>query len=123
MRKVLLVICLLLSGVGMQAQDFVSRFLEVHQPDSNLTCITISPKMMKKIVNVDIGRNEKLIDVIADLNSMQMLTAQVDGEGYYNAAIELLDKNNKRFETFTVDTLHHAKSRVAMCKKDRKSVV
>ncbi len=118
MRGVMVALCIFLGVTLVQAQDFVSRFLEMHQPDSNLTCITISPKMMKKIVSSDAGKNEELLDMIAELRSMQLLKAQVGGESYYTAAVELLDKNNKRFETFAVDTHNDsANSRVAVCKK------
>lgn len=36
-----------ITSVAVSAQDFASRFLIKHKADSNLTCITISPKMME----------------------------------------------------------------------------
>ena len=65
-----MVILLLLGGaIGLRAQDFVSRFMDEHMPDSNLTCITISPKMMREIVRNDSGKSEELLEMIADLKS------------------------------------------------------
>ena len=45
-----------LLSVAVSAQDFASRFLTEHKADSNLTCITISPKMMEEIRETTTGK-------------------------------------------------------------------
>ncbi len=88
-----------LSLSGM-AQDFASRFLTEHQADTNLTCVTISPKMMEEILKSDAGKDEAVVDIISSLKSMQMLTSKVRGAEYYQEALKLVEKNPGRFEPF-----------------------
>ncbi len=117
MRIVIMILLVLAGFVKLNAQDFVSRFLDEHLPDSNLTCITISPKMMREIVRNDSGKSEELLEMIADLKSMQLLQSQVDGQRYYEAAIELIDKNNSRFEAFPAQAQPTVNSRMVVCRK------
>ena len=62
MKSVLLMCWMALLSVAVSAQDFASRFLTEHKADSNLTCITISPKMMEEHADADCqsGRAEVL---------------------------------------------------------------
>ena len=50
MKSVLLMCWMALLSVAVSAQDFASRFMAEHKADSNLTCVTISPKMMEEIM-------------------------------------------------------------------------
>ena len=65
-----------LLSVAVSAQDFASRFLTEHKADSNLTCITISPKMMEEIMKSDAEKDDEVLEIISNLKSMQMLTAK-----------------------------------------------
>lgn len=89
-----------LLSVAVTAQDFASRFLAEHNEDSNLTRVTISPKMMGEILKSDVERDEEILDMISDLKSMQMLTSDVKGEHYYDEALKVVGKNSDRFESF-----------------------
>ncbi|MEG1838721.1 MAG: DUF4252 domain-containing protein [Bacteroidaceae bacterium] len=90
-----------LLSVAISAQDFASRFLEERTDDTNLKCISISPKMMHEVLKIDVEKgNEDILDIISNLKSMQMLTANVEGKTYFEQAMDLLDKNNDRFEPF-----------------------
>ena len=80
------------------AQDFASRFLNEHKADTNLTCVTISPKMMEEILKSDTDRDDEVLDIISNLKSMQMLTAKVKGQNYYDEAIKIVEKSSGRFE-------------------------
>jgi len=100
MKRVLLILWISLISVSVCAQDFASRFLESHKPDTNLTCVTISPKMMEKVMDLDVENEDKLMDMISKLKSMQLLTTQVNGQKYYKEALGVLEKNSDRFEQF-----------------------
>ena len=50
-----------LLSVAVSAQDFASRFMAEHQADSNLTCVTISPKMMEEIMKSDAEKDKARI--------------------------------------------------------------
>ncbi len=102
MKRALLLCCMAWIAVSLSAQDFASRFMNEHQEDSNLTCITISPKMMEEIMNMnnEAERNDEILEIISNLKSMQMLTANVKGQKYYEDALEIVEKNSGRFEPF-----------------------
>lgn len=100
MKSVLLMCWMVLLSVAVSAQDFASRFLSEHKEDSNLTCVTISPKMMAEIMKSDSERDEEILDIISNLKSMQMLTSEVKGQSYYEEALKIVEKNTGRFEAF-----------------------
>ncbi len=100
MKSVLFILWMSLISVSVCAQDFASRFLESHKPDTNLNCVTISPNMMEKVMNLDVQNEDKMMDMISKLKSMQMLTTQVNGQKYYKEALSVLEKNSGRFVSF-----------------------
>lgn len=119
MRKgVLFIIAFLLKATIMQGQDFVNLFMDEHKSDSILKCITISPKMMKEILKSDQGKDEEMLDMIAELKSMQILRSDTLGQVYFNTATELITKEKDRFET--IMTLNHPSRHclVAIYKQD-----
>ena len=62
-----------LLSVAVSAQDFASRFLTEHKADSNLTCITISPKMMEEIMKSDAEKDDEVLEIISNLKSMILI--------------------------------------------------
>lgn len=100
MKSVLFICWMALFSVSAMAQDFTSRFLTEHKADTNLSCVTISPKMMEEIIKNDAEKDNKVLDIISNLKSMQMLTAKVNGSGYYNEALKIVEKNTGRFEPY-----------------------
>ena len=90
-----------ISTVALSAQDFATRFMASHKQDANVTCITISPTMMEKILKVDaVEKDDNMTDVISNLKSMQLLTSQVKVLHYYNDAMQIIEKNSDRFEPY-----------------------
>lgn len=87
-------------SVAVAAQDFASRFLAEHKADTNLTCITISPKMMEEIMKNDAEKDDEVLEIISNLKSMQMLTTRIKGQKYYEEALKIVEKNSGRFESF-----------------------
>ena len=100
MKSVLLMCWMALLSVAVSAQDFASRYLSEYESDSNLVCITISPKMMREIMKSDVERDDEVLEIISNLKSMQMLTSEVKGQKYYDAALKVVEKNPGRFEPF-----------------------
>lgn len=122
MKSVLLIAWMAWLAVSATAQDFASRFLIEHKADSNLTCVTISPKMMEEILKTDAGKDEAVVDIISSLKSMQMLTSQVEGKKYYEDALKLVEKNPGRFEPFLSfeDSLHDCR---IMVRKKNEAII
>lgn len=100
MKSVLLMCWMALLPLVVSAQDFASRFLNEHTADTNLTCVTISPKMMEEIMNSESEKEDEILDIISNLMSMQILTAEVEGQKYYDEALKIVEKNSGRFEPF-----------------------
>lgn len=109
-------------SVVVSAQDFASRFMEVHSLDTNLTCISISPKMMREIMKADIEKNDGILDIISNLKSMQMLTSGVEGQKYYKEALGIFKKNSNRFEPFLSLENNGENYRIMVRKKDKKII-
>ncbi len=97
MRSVLLLSGLFLATV-VAAQDFTSLFLKGQPSDSAFVHITIGPRMMEEILQVDSPADNELYCVIANLKSMRMLSAEAEGAVYYAQALEILDRYPKRFQ-------------------------
>ena len=100
MKSALFILWMSLISISVCAQDFTSRFLENHKPDTNLTCVTISPTMMQKVMKIDVEDEDVMMDMISKLKSMQMLTANVNGQKYYKEALGVLNKNANRFKPY-----------------------
>lgn len=101
MKRVLLTFWIILLVVTVSAQDFASRFMAEHKADVNLTCISISPRMMEEVLKVNVEEDgDKIMDIISNLKSMQMVTSEKDGAGYFKRALNILNKNSNRFESF-----------------------
>jgi len=100
MKRLILINTLSLLAMFVSAQDFASRFLAAHKSDTNLSCVTISPKMMEEILKNDEQKDEDVLQIIANLKSMQMLSSKVKGKYYYDDALKVMHKNSNRFEPF-----------------------
>lgn len=99
-----------IAATAQRSQDFASKFMSLCDDDSTVQCVTISPKMMEQLVSQTAGeeRNEAMLQAIAKLKSARIVSA---GEGYYDRAVELLQKNARRFELqreFSDDHVHGA---------------
>lgn len=99
-RIVLLWVMVACISSFLRAQDFVGRFMKHRMSDSNLECISISPKMIEEVLDVKADANNDLLDVISELKSVQILSANVEGKSYYREAENLLIENAGRFESF-----------------------
>jgi hypothetical protein len=99
--RVPLACCLfLLLPLISPAQDFTSIFLEENGADSTLIRVTISPKMMEEILKSDTGKDEDILEIISSLKSMQALSSDTNGEGYFRKARKVVEDHSERFEPY-----------------------
>lgn len=88
-------------SVSLPAQDFTSLFLGEHGADSVFTHVTVSPKMMGEILkDDDTEKNKDILEIIANLKSMQVLSVAEQSDMYYESALKIVENNPKRFEYF-----------------------
>lgn len=100
MRTYLLTCCIIMSSITLSAQDFTSLFLEECKTDTLFTKVTISPKMMGEILKIETDKDEDMLEVIASLKSMQILSADNKAGEYYQKALQVLVDNPRRFKTY-----------------------
>lgn len=93
-------VCFCIISVALCAQDFATRFMQNHKNDDNLKCVTISPKMMEKVMNVNVD-DEGMKKMLSDIKSMQMISSVNYVRRYYKEAIALAKKNADRFSLYT----------------------
>jgi hypothetical protein len=123
MKSVLLTLLMTVFSVTAMAQDFATRFMAEHKEDANLTCITISPTMMKQILKVDaVEKDEKMADVISNLKSMQLITAKVKSLHYFQQAMKIADKNSNRFDPYLASKDRFGESKV-MVRRHKGTIV
>jgi hypothetical protein len=105
------------AGYAQRSQDFASRFVKIHQADTTIQCVTVSPKMMEQIAkSQDESRNAAIRQAIGKLKSARIVTAS---NCYYDSAEELLKQNATRFQ-FDTDYQHGEKHGVFYKRKNRK---
>lgn len=80
------------------AQDFASRFMESHEEDTAVHCVTVSPTMMGQLMReADESREAHLAQALQKLKSARIVTASVDCDRYFQRAETLLRQNPQRF--------------------------
>lgn len=121
-NKAFIIISMLLMPVVLMAQDFTTIFIEEHKADSNLVIVTISPKMMEEILKDDAGKDDNVLEMISDLKSMQMLSADVNAKPYYQKALELIGKSEYHYEPFIPLEEYPEGYRIMVRKKNDKIV-
>lgn len=123
MKSVLLTLLMTVLSVTVAAQDFATRFMAEHKSDANLSCITISPSMMKQILKVDaVEKDENMAEVISNLKSMQLITAKVKATRYYQEALKIVEKNSDRFDPYLSSKDKFGESRI-MVRRHKGTIV
>ena len=113
MRQILLTLLLVVgfpfSALAQQERDFASQYMRLYNDDeSSLTCNTISPLMMQRILKLDeVENNQEVQDIISQLKSIQILTAKdpTAYEQHFEQAKELADRNSKRYQPYRSNNL------------------
>ena len=60
-------------AIGVQGQDFASRFMHEVQKDTTIRCETISPKMLETLVKTKEEEKEKTKSLISKLKSVRII--------------------------------------------------
>ena len=86
----------------MKGQDFVSKFMDQCSDKDSIQCQTISPKMMEKLVEVQLQQKEENNDevsgyLLSKLKSARIITANKHCEKLFHKASQLIEKNKNRF--------------------------
>lgn len=102
MKRLLLpILSMAVWAAAAPAQDFVSHYLTENEGDTLLHCISISPRMMGEVMKVKADAADStqraMQEMLADLKSVQIVSAGSDGSRYFDKAEELAAKNVRRF--------------------------
>ena len=99
--------CLLaMVGVSLFAQgeeDFASRYMKLYAKGTSLTCSTVSPQMVSRMMNVAEADNEPHIrQVLSQMKSLRVVTLKKPEESgpLYEKALSLLEANAKRYQPY-----------------------
>ena len=85
-----------IASFAQHSPDFAEKFMTLCKNDSDVKCITVSPKMIEQLMKQQaMDRPESLTQAIAKLKSMRLVSAPAD---YYQKAEDLLTKNSRRFK-------------------------
>ena len=105
MKSILFALLLSLFSLTAQAQheqDFVTHYTEHYGKDNQLTCLTVSPAMIKAILNIEKCQEEPEIqEFLRSVKSVQMLTS-LFSEGssavHYERAEKMMEQNSGRYQ-------------------------
>ena len=99
----LLTLCLPLLCSAQSQQDFASIFMARHAENSALSCATVSPTMMEKVMQLDADKADKDTRKISrSLKSCRIVTCknQAEADDLYNKALTLVRNNAGRYKPF-----------------------
>jgi len=103
-RLAALATCLLIAVATLsaqQGQDFARRFLSLYGEKYELSCHTISPQMMERILQLDdVENNEQTQQFIAQLKSIRILNSEASEDvsrDLYDKAEALAHRNKRRY--------------------------
>lgn len=104
MKHLLLTLVFLLSALSVQAQkeqDFVAHYLSLYDKGNELTCMTISPAMLKNIVKLpDVKNDEDAKEIFSQLKSIRLLTSDEaeQSDKHFANALDMAVKNSARYK-------------------------
>ncbi len=82
-------------------QDFASRFMTLYAKGSSLTCTTVSPLMMERMLQLpSVEDNEQMKQVFSQLKSIRMVSNSDDSESqrFHQLAVKLARRNSARYK-------------------------
>ena len=110
MRKILTILTLWMVSINILAQkeqDFATKFMEMNgESYEGLTCNTVSPYMMERIMKLDtLEDNNEIRRVLSHLKSIQIVEAKGDviGDSLFNKATRLVEQNKRRYKLYAND--------------------
>ena len=110
MKRLLIALTLLIHTIGISAQkeqDFASRFMEINGGlYEGLTCNTVSPYMMERIMKLDtLEDNTDIRKILSQLKSIQIVEAKEStlSDSLFCTAQRLARQNEKRYKIYAND--------------------
>ncbi|MBQ8277875.1 MAG: DUF4252 domain-containing protein [Bacteroidaceae bacterium] len=95
---------LALAAAAQRDQDFAARFMALYGDRHCLTCKTISPKMMERIMKLNaVGESAQAKAVLAQLKGIRIVTSEGEDSArhLFDEAEELAQRNNKRYKPYS----------------------
>ena len=81
---------------AQHSPDFAEKFMTLCQGDTDVTCVTVSPKMMEQLVrHQDESHPNNMAQAFAKLKSARIVNGHA---AHYQKAEQLLQKNKRRFK-------------------------
>ena len=113
MRQILLTLLLVvgcpIAALAQQERDFASQYMRLYNDENaSLTCNTVSPLMMQRILQLDeVENDQETRGLISQIKSIQILTAkdQTAYAQHFEQAKELADSNSKRYQLYRANNL------------------
>jgi len=103
MEKCKLIFLLVWINLSVSAQDVIASFLDKHEKDDSLEVISIGKKMMEMMDSLTFD-NTDLKEALKGLETIRIVSSKDKdlSKEYYNSAQELLNKNKKLEEFFSM---------------------
>lgn len=107
--KRFLTLCLLIAGIAFSAaakgeEDFASRYVALYGDAHKLSCTTISPQMMERIMELEPDDQTALSrEVLSQIKSIRILTCGTDSteaKDLFDKAEQLANRNRRRYDTY-----------------------
>ncbi len=118
---VLLLSCTI-AAMAQREQDFSSRFVSIYSDDHELTCKTISPQMIERILSLkEVAENKQTHQLVSQIKTIRILQGGEDAQEaktLYDNALALAARNNQRYDLYhegedvNIYTRHHTKKLV-----------
>ena len=104
MKRILVLLLLtaaFLCAKAQREQDFASRYMALYAQGTSLSCTTVSPLMMERMMQLpSVEENEQAKKVLQQLKSIRMIQHSESSEAthLYNLATRLAQRNSARYK-------------------------
>lgn len=102
----LLIACLTTAVWAQKEQDFASHYMELYAEGTSLSCTTVSPTMMERMLKLpDVEVDKQMRAILAQVKSIRIVSNSKhnESEKLYDKAVELAQHNSKRYKLHTDD--------------------
>lgn len=99
----ILILCLTTTIWAQKEQDFASHYMELYAEDASLSCTTVSPTMMERMLKLpNVEDDKQMKAVLAQVKSIRILRNDKHGKAddLYGKALELAQQNAKRYKIY-----------------------
>lgn len=104
MKRFLPLILLFLISLTVSAQkeqDFASRYMALYADGTSLSCTTVSPTMMERVLSLpDVADNKDIKQLLQQIKSIRMVTNtdKQETDTLYGSAVGLAKRNTSRYK-------------------------